>query len=108
MLREDATYLIVGGGGGIGRSIARRMVERGARHIVLLSRSGKTTSELDELISDSRLVGASIYIRRCDVAEKTDVTALLTDLQNTLPPIRGLVHAAMVLRVGIPAGSREI
>jgi NAD(P)-dependent dehydrogenase (short-subunit alcohol dehydrogenase family) len=108
MLQDDATYLIIGGSGGIGQSIAKRMVERGARHIVLLSRTGKTTSKLNRLISDSRIVSASIYIKRCDVADKAAVAALVTDLQNTLPPIRGLIHTVMVLRVSVPDMPREI
>lgn len=60
--------MIVGGTGGLGRSMAKRMIQRGARHIVLLSRSGKLTDELDKLIQESRLVGASIYVNLCDVA----------------------------------------
>ena len=39
-LRPDSTYLITGGLGGIGRSLARGLVARGARHLVLLGRRG--------------------------------------------------------------------
>lgn len=91
--------MIIGGTGGIGRAIAQRMVERGARHIVLLSRSGKVTDELCQLISDARGLGASIHIKQCDVANKVSVETLVSDLQHTLPPVRGLIHAAMVLKV---------
>lgn len=91
--------MIIGGTGGVGRSVATRMVQRGARHIVLLSRSAKITGELDQLIQDSRAVGAFIYVRPCDVADEAGVTTLIAELQKTLPPIRGLVHAAMVLKV---------
>lgn len=99
-LQGDVTYLIIGGTGGIGRSIAKRMVDRGARHVVLLSRSGKTTAELEQLISNSRVVGASVYVEPCDVADEASVAALVSRIQSTLPPIKGLIHAAMVLRVG--------
>lgn len=84
------------------------MVEHGAHHIVLLSQTGKITSELNRLISDSRIVSASIYIKLCDVADKAAVTALVKDLQNTLPPIRGLIHVALALRVSVPDIPREI
>ena len=40
VLREDATYLITGGLGGLGLKLARWLVDRGAHHLVLLSRSG--------------------------------------------------------------------
>ncbi|CAI7654524.1 unnamed protein product [Penicillium viridicatum] len=94
----NATYLIIGGTGGIGRSITKRMVERGARHIVLLSRGGRMTTELERLIAECCDFNASIYVRPCDVADQAAVTALVADLQSSLPPIRGLIHAAMVLK----------
>jgi len=98
MLERDATYLIIGGTGGLGRSMARRMVRRGARHIALLSRSGKVTDELSELVKESRELGASIHVMACDVADEKGVQALVEEVQDGLPPIKGVVHAAMVLR----------
>lgn len=102
MLERDATYIIIGGTGGLGRSMTRRMVRRGARHIVLLSRGGKMTDELTRLVKESRKLGASIYVMPCDVANEKDVLALVELLQDDLPPIRGIIHAAMVLRVCPP------
>ncbi|KAJ4865372.1 KR domain-containing protein [Trichoderma breve] len=98
MLERDATYLIIGGTGGLGRSITRRMVRRGARHIILLSRRGKVTDDLSKLKKESRKLGASIYVVPCDVADEKSVRALVEELQEDLPPIRGIIHAAMVLR----------
>lgn len=99
ILKRDATYLIVGGTGGIGRAITKRMVDRGARNIVLLSRTGSSSSELKTLVSDSQVSGSSVYIKQCDVADKGAVETLVAEVQKTMPPIRGLIHAAMVLRV---------
>ncbi|KAL7948053.1 putative polyketide synthase [Trichoderma barbatum] len=98
MMEPDATYMIIGGTGGLGRSITRRMVRRGARHIVLLSRSGKVTDDLSKLMKESRKLGATIYVVPCDVADEKNVMALVEELQEDLPPIRGIIHAAMVLR----------
>ncbi|KAL7928957.1 putative polyketide synthase [Trichoderma chlorosporum] len=98
MLERDATYLIIGGTGGLGRSMTRRMVKLGARHIILLSRSGKVTDDLSKLMKESRKLGASIYVVPCDVAEEKNVQAMVKELQEDLPPIRGIIHAAMVLR----------
>src|ERR1700761_6445166 len=39
--RSDATYLLTGGLGGLGRSISTWLAERGARHFVFLSRSAE-------------------------------------------------------------------
>jgi NADPH:quinone reductase-like Zn-dependent oxidoreductase len=103
MLERDATYLIIGGTGGLGRSITRRMVRRGARHIVLLSRSANITDDVNKLKKESRKLGASIYVVSCDVADEKSVTALVEELQDDLPPIKGIIHAAMVLRVYPPS-----
>lgn len=98
LLKKDATYIIIGGTGGLGRSMAKRMVQRGAGNIVLLSRSGKMTAELEQLANESAIAGAGIHVRACDVAVESQVVNLIADLQRTLPPVMGVIHAAMVLR----------
>ena len=50
LLSADATYIIIGGTGGLGRSIARWMAAHGARHLVLVSRSGGASSKVQELV----------------------------------------------------------
>ncbi|KAK2612291.1 hypothetical protein QQS21_001717 [Conoideocrella luteorostrata] len=97
-LHSNATYIIIGGTGGLGRSIARRLAQRGAGHIVLLSRNGKMTLELDDLVQRCRALGGTIHVRPCDVGSEEDVSYLLADLKKTLPPVRGVIHAAMVLK----------
>ncbi|KAI5457747.1 hypothetical protein BGZ63DRAFT_474832 [Mariannaea sp. PMI_226] len=98
VLWGDATYLIIGGTGGIGRSIARRLVLLGARHIVLLSRKGAVTNEIRSLVQECKDMGASIYIEKCDATDYSQVRTLIEGLEKSLPPIRGLIHAAMVLK----------
>ncbi|KAK7943133.1 polyketide synthase [Apiospora aurea] len=98
MYSNDATYVIVGGTGGIGQPITKQMIERGARHIVLLSRSGKMTEDITKLVDFGEPLGASVHVKSCDAGDESSVKAVLRDIQKTLPPIRGIVHAAMVLR----------
>ncbi|KJZ74256.1 hypothetical protein HIM_06262 [Hirsutella minnesotensis 3608] len=98
ILVGNATYVIIGGTGGLGRSMAKWMVRRGARSIVLLSRSGKVTPELARLVEDCRGQGATITIKSCDVAKEASVKDLVEDCGRRMPPIRGIIHAAMVLR----------
>jgi NADPH:quinone reductase-like Zn-dependent oxidoreductase len=97
--RSDASYIVIGGTGGLGRSMARWMVQQGARHIVLLSRGGVVTDELEYLINDSADEGSSIYVKACDVADEASVAKVVNECQSEMPPIRGVIHAAMVLRV---------
>ena len=40
-----------------------------------------------------------IVVKACDIADQESVNALVEDCAKTLPPIRGVIHAAMVLRV---------
>lgn len=75
------------------------MIQLGARHIVLLSRTARVTGELGQLSEYARTQGASIYLRACDVADEKSVGALIEESGRTLPPVRGVIHAAMVLRV---------
>ncbi|KAK7912256.1 BcPKS8- polyketide synthase [Apiospora marii] len=98
ILRPDATYLLIGGTGGLGRSMSRWMVSRGARHLVLLSRSGSATGKVKELIDEVAHVGAEIVVQKCDVANPADVENLVAYELEDMPPVRGVIHGAMVLR----------
>ncbi|KAI0015978.1 ketoacyl-synt-domain-containing protein [Xylariomycetidae sp. FL0641] len=98
LLKEDATYILIGGTGGLGRSMARWMVGRGARHLVLVSRSGSATGKVKELIDEAAEARAEVVVRRCDVADPSEVEELITDGLEGMPPIKGLIHGAMVLR----------
>lgn len=100
ILKPDATYIIVGGTGGLGRSMAKWMVQHGAGNIVLLSRRATVTPALEVLIAEGKEEGAQILVRQCDVADETSVSALLQWITTgaNLPPVRGVIHSAMVLR----------
>ena len=98
----DATYLITGGLGGFGIAVAHWMVDRGARHVVLMSRTGTPRPEDDAALAalDSRA-----HVVRCaaDVAREADVARVLATIRDRMPPLRGIVHAAMVLDDGMLA-----
>ncbi|KAH7318044.1 putative polyketide synthase [Stachybotrys elegans] len=97
VLRPDATYVITGGTGGIGRAMAVRMASRGARNIVLLGRSGATNPKVAELLS--RYEGTDICIRAlaCDVGSRPDLAKAIDSIQD-MPPVRGVIHGALYLR----------
>lgn len=99
ILRPDASYILIGGTGGLGRSMARWMVGQGARNIVLVSRSGSTTGKVKELIDELAAIEANIAVRRCDVTNSDSVENLISNELVGMPEVRGLVHGAMVLRV---------
>lgn len=81
--------------------MAKWMLGKGAKNIVLLSRSGVVKGKAKEQIDELNAAGANIVIRRCDVANKADVESLLNEGLAGLPPVRGLIHGAMVLHVSL-------
>lgn len=96
-LKAEASYLITGGLGGFGLVVARWMVEQGARHVVLMGRSGAVTEEARDAVRALQNAGATVVVARGDVTTERDVSAVLAEVGRRLPPLRGVVHAAMVL-----------
>jgi NAD(P)-dependent dehydrogenase (short-subunit alcohol dehydrogenase family) len=99
LLRADASYLIIGGTGGLGRSIAQWMARRGAKHIILASRSSNVSDTVKALIQGLAVEGTTVLVRQCDVAKQEDVARVISECSRDLPPIRGVIHSAMVLNV---------
>ncbi|KAK0707635.1 polyketide synthase [Lasiosphaeris hirsuta] len=98
LLRPDATYILIGGTGGLGRSMARWMVCKGAKNVVLISRSGSVTGKVKDLVEELAAAGANIVVRPCNVVNKAEVDELIASGLQGLPPVRGVVHGTMVLR----------
>ncbi|KAG5972993.1 Type I Iterative PKS [Claviceps arundinis] len=97
-IRKDATYLIIGGTGGIGGAIAAQFVNQGAGHLVLLSRGGRWTADIAKLAEVGKASGSHIHVMKCDVGDEESVSLLLSKVRKSLPPVRGIIHAAMVLK----------
>ncbi|RDL41700.1 Thiolase-like protein [Venustampulla echinocandica] len=96
--QDDATYLISGGLGGLGRSISRWMVGRGARHLLLLSRSGPTSPAAQAFLAEMRDLGVQVETPVCDVAYKPSLAFVLEKYRQVMPPIKGCIQGAMVLK----------
>lgn len=100
LLSSDATYLITGGTGGIGRALAGWMVQNGARNVVLLGRSGATNPDVAKLLAqyDSGVEGVRMRAIACDVGSAQSLNQALSAISG-LPRVRGVVHGALFLRV---------
>ena len=99
--RADATYLLVGCLGGLGRSLTTWMIKNGARRFAFLSRSGTDSMHAATLVRDLESAGVIVDVFRGDVTIMADVESAVNSI-STDYPIRGLVQAAMVLKVYIP------
>jgi acyl transferase domain-containing protein/NADPH:quinone reductase-like Zn-dependent oxidoreductase/SAM-dependent methyltransferase len=94
----NATY-VVAGLGGICREIARWVAEKGAKALVLLSRSASSGAENKAFAEDLRSVyGTDVRAFDCDVGDRKALEAVLEQCRG-MPPIKGCVTGAMVLDV---------
>lgn len=98
-LRADGTYLITGGLGGLGFQVAQWMVEHGARHLLLSGRSGADGRA--DAIRQLEEAGTTVCVVKADIGCWEDAVNLMRVAQETLPPLRGIVHAAGVLDDGL-------
>ncbi|BAZ20881.1 beta-ketoacyl synthase [Kalymmatonema gypsitolerans NIES-4073] len=94
-LRSDSTYLITGGLGALGLLVARWMVEQGARQLVLIGRS-EASDEAQSTLRELEQLGAKVLVQKADVSNKGDMVNMLEAVQASMPPLRGIVHAAGV------------
>jgi acyl transferase domain-containing protein/aryl carrier-like protein len=100
-LSADATYLITGGLGGFGVATAHWLLESGARNLVLVGRSGAATEAARSAVAALEERGARVVVAAADVTREDDLARVLTDIDKSMPPLRGVIHAAMVLDDGI-------
>ena len=98
--RSDGTYLITGGLGGFGVAAAERLVQGGAGALVLAGRRAPGPETVRRLDGLRRASGARIEVVQGDIASADDVSRILHAIRSTMPPLRGVVHAAMVLDDG--------
>ena len=105
-LRSDASYLVVGGVGGIGRSIAHWLVNHGAKNLILLSRSAgdldldkNQSTEGALFVHELRAAGCRVKPISCDIGLASSLAKALRVCEDEgLPPVRGIVQGAMLLR----------
>lgn len=101
-LDKNASYLIVGGLGGLGQAICRWMASRGCKNIITLSRSGTQSVGATSLKDELERIGVKLAVYACNVSNHEEVDHALGSAAQQMPPIKGLIHSAMVIRVSTP------
>jgi len=104
-LPADATYLVTGGLSGFGLRTAEWLADKGARHLVLVSRSGPASETAQQAVKALQDRGVTVHAAACDVTDRQALQDLLTRTARELPPLRGVVHAAMVIDDGLIRGA---
>ncbi|WP_338770036.1 SDR family NAD(P)-dependent oxidoreductase [Massilia sp. METH4] len=119
-LAADGTYIVTGGLGGLGLEFADVLVERGARHLVLVGRNvlppqaewhawlaanPDDTAGRDRIRRLQRMAGRGVQVvtERCDITDPAAVQAMVERVQADMPPVRGVVHAAGIAGAGVMA-----
>jgi NADPH:quinone reductase-like Zn-dependent oxidoreductase/acyl carrier protein len=95
-LEADASYLITGGLGGLGLAVAARLARHGARHLALVGRSAPSSRAL-AAVERLRQRGVDVATYQADIADRAQVERIIVDIRRELGPLRGIIHAAMVL-----------
>lgn len=99
-LQKDATYIVTGGLGGLGQLLMQWLVDNGARHIALFSRSKPQQQQQQSIELCQQQSGANITCFAVDVCDQDSLRNTIEKITNTLPAIRGIIHAAGVIDDG--------
>ncbi|MCY3911808.1 MAG: SDR family NAD(P)-dependent oxidoreductase [Chloroflexi bacterium] len=95
-LRQDRSYLVTGGLGGIGCAVAEWLAGHGAGAIVLNGRRDPDP-EAQAAIDALRRRGVRVEVELADVTDTAAIDAMLARIDADLPPLGGVIHSVGVL-----------
>ncbi len=96
----NGTYLITGGASGFGLGVAEWMTSKGCENLVLLSRSGTKNAEEAASVQAMLDNGINVLLAKGSVDNQEDMDRIFLEIKETMPPLKGIQHAAMVLDDG--------
>ena len=105
---SEGSYIITGGASGLGIELAKWMVDNGAKHLALVSRSGPKSAYDKGWIEQMHKHGANIMIEKLDLSSEKEVNDMVNRV-NKIAPLAGIIHGAAVLEdATIQRMSREL
>ncbi|BBM86751.1 polyketide synthase [Candidatus Uabimicrobium amorphum] len=99
-LQSDATYIVTGGLGGLGQLLMKWLVDNGAKNIALFSRRSPGEEQQQDIARCGEESGAHITCFAVDVCDQDSLRDTIAKINDTLPQIRGVIHAAGVIDDG--------
>ena len=99
-VRAKSSYLVAGGLGALGLCVAQWLVDKGALHLVLAGRRA-ASAEAQVAIETWRQRGVAVAVVEADIAVRADASRLFSTIAASMPPLRGVLHAAGVLDDGV-------
>ncbi|KAF6793411.1 polyketide synthase [Colletotrichum sojae] len=105
--KSDASYVLIGGMGGLGGSIARWMTSHGSQDIIFLSRSAGISTDDQALVAELQGMGCKATPVPCDITDEAAVQAIISRILSSRN-IAGVINLAMVLAdAALPSLSLE-
>ena len=101
-LDQNATYALVGGLGGLGRSIAEYLLKYGAKNIAFFSRSGAVSADQQTFLRRIQQQGAQVRTYICDICNMAQLKESIGKCMKEMPKIRGVIQGAAVVRACLP------
>ncbi len=99
-IRTEATYIITGGMGGLGLAVADWLAEQGAKHLALVGRS-EPKEQARVVIRRLTEAGIDVKVNLADVSNREAMAGVLAQIETSMPPLKGIVHAAGLLDDGV-------
>lgn len=91
---KDACYIVTGANGAIGRALIQWMLQNGAARLLLVSRQGFHTPEMQQQLKTFREQGAEITEHLANLADPAAVKEMYAYVTSSMPPLKGIFHAA--------------
>ncbi|NES04121.1 MAG: SDR family NAD(P)-dependent oxidoreductase [Okeania sp. SIO2F4] len=98
-IQSEASYLVTGGLGALGLEVAQFLAKQGVKSIVLLGRSSPSETA-KESIQEIETAGAKVSVLLGDVSVEKDMIDVFQKIQTSLPPLKGVIHAAGIVDDG--------
>ena len=80
------------------------MAQRGAKNVILASRSGNTNIQAKSMVAELSSTGVKVEVCKCDVSIEADMRLLISECAKIMPPIGGVIHGAYVNKVRFSEG----
>ena len=94
---QNGTYLISGGLGGFGLAVAEWLGDCGAKNLVLVGRNTAVKTEAKFVLANLERRGIRVEVMHADISNEEEVKRVIEKCEKGLPPLKGIIHAAMVL-----------
>ncbi len=96
VLHDDGSYLIAGGCRGLGLLVAQWLADQGAKHLILVGRSG-ASNNTQAVVEQLEQKGVKILVIQADIGDYQNAVQMMTEVKKTMPSLRGIFNTAGVV-----------